>query len=296
MSPPPWDYDRFEMDLEAWANDRSDIRAVIIFGSRARSDRPADVWSDIDVVLVTSEADRYQAETAWLEQLGDVWLTFRTETPVGNFVERIVLFDEGLEVDFVPVSPARFDNLETLSADVLSIFPAGYRFLVDKDGLEAVLASFLDEQGRTDLVGTGPTETEFVETIHQGLYRIFWTTKKLRRGELWTARRGIERHLLDDCVLALLRWHASAVHGRQPWHEGRFLEEWADERALDALAGAVADYDEQDCRRALFETVELVHWLGRETAAALGYPYPEEAQDRVTILVEELAVDIPEDS
>ena len=37
-----------------FATVRQDIRFVMVIGSRAREDHPADEWSDLDLVFVTS--------------------------------------------------------------------------------------------------------------------------------------------------------------------------------------------------------------------------------------------------
>ena len=48
-----------------WAQQRDDLRAALLVGSRARTDRPADAWSDFDIVLVTTDPERYVADGAW---------------------------------------------------------------------------------------------------------------------------------------------------------------------------------------------------------------------------------------
>ncbi|MGL5860416.1 MAG: aminoglycoside 6-adenylyltransferase [Phycicoccus sp.] len=58
--------DRFIRFAEA----RDDLRAAVIVGSRARTDRPADSLSDLDVVVVTTEPNRYVEDAEWLKQLG----------------------------------------------------------------------------------------------------------------------------------------------------------------------------------------------------------------------------------
>lgn len=35
----------------SWAKDREDIKAIVIIGSRARDNVPADKWSDLDLVI-----------------------------------------------------------------------------------------------------------------------------------------------------------------------------------------------------------------------------------------------------
>jgi aminoglycoside 6-adenylyltransferase len=292
MDPGHWDYEAFESRIADWAAERPDIRAAIVYGSRARDDRPADRWSDIDVVLVTTDADPYVEGTDWLADLGDPLLSFHRRTPVGEFRERHVLFEDGLEADLVPISLAELEPLDELSTDVLAVLSRGYRAIVDKDGLADALDALLEDVDETALTQPTPTEGEFVETVHQGWYWAFWSAKKLRREELWTAKWGIDVNLKQECLLPLLRWHAQSVHDREVWHLGRFLEEWADSQALTDLPATFATYDGTDCWRALCATMELFRWVGQEAASDLDYPYPEEVDERVSALVTELA---PED-
>ena len=39
----------------AWAESRADILALVLVGSSARDELPADEWSDIDLVIVAAE-------------------------------------------------------------------------------------------------------------------------------------------------------------------------------------------------------------------------------------------------
>ena len=66
---------------------------------------------------------------------------------------------------------------------------------------------------------------------------------------------------------------------------GRFLEEWADERAVEQLRYAFAHYDEADVWRALVVTMDLFRWVALETAGRLGCPYPALGDERATELV-----------
>jgi aminoglycoside 6-adenylyltransferase len=87
-----------------------------------------------------------------------------------------------------------------------------------------------------------------------------------------------------------IEWHAQArtTQSSGIWHNGRFLEQWADPRILEDLAGAFAHYDEADVRRALFATMDLFRWVARETAERLNTPYPALAENKATQLVSSL--------
>ena len=43
---------QLENRVIAWAESQPDIRAIIVVGSRARRDSPADEWSDLDLVII----------------------------------------------------------------------------------------------------------------------------------------------------------------------------------------------------------------------------------------------------
>ena len=88
-------------------------------------------------------------------------------------------------------------------------------------------------------------------------------------------------------LIQVLGWHARAGDPSvDTWHDGRFVEQWADPRALEQLRGTFAYYDAGDVARALTATMELFRWVARETAERLGLSYPVRADEYAKSLVE----------
>lgn len=52
--------------VTAWGRERSDVRAVLLVGSQARANTPADDWSDTDLVLVIGDPAPYLASAEWV--------------------------------------------------------------------------------------------------------------------------------------------------------------------------------------------------------------------------------------
>jgi aminoglycoside 6-adenylyltransferase len=104
------DAEALQATVMAWGRERSDVRAVLVVGSRARADTPADQWSDTDLVLMVDDPAPYLASFEWLGAFGRPLLSFVEPTAIGPFAERRVLFETGLEVDLVllPVDGARW--------------------------------------------------------------------------------------------------------------------------------------------------------------------------------------------
>jgi aminoglycoside 6-adenylyltransferase len=204
------------------------------------------------------------ADGAWVAEFGRPVLTFVEPTAVGRKRERRVLYESGEDVDLPLVPLAALDLLE--SPEVAPVIARGYRALVDKIGLEQRLRA---ASGHAP-IAAAPTQAELTELASDVWYHALWSAKKLRRGEVFTAKQCIDGYLKARLV-TLLQWHARAVDpATETWHAGRFLERWADPGALAALEDAYARYDVREVARALWATIDLWEVLEAETASRLG--------------------------
>jgi aminoglycoside 6-adenylyltransferase len=255
------------MDLLAaavadWARSREDVRAVLVVGSQARTDSPADCWSDLDAVLFVDDPAALAADESWIEELGTPVLSFVEPTAIGERVERRVLFEGGEDVDFPLVDAARWRDL---LPQALIVLGRGYRVLYDELGLEEALRTLASPAPPDP-----PDAAAFRQLASDFWYHALWTARKLRRGEVYTALDCLDGYLKARLV-TLLEWHARALDPAvDTWHTGRYLERWADPGALAALERAYAHYDLRDVARALWETIDLFQGLEEETARRVG--------------------------
>lgn len=281
-------YEEIVARFTAWAQAEDNVRAAFVIGSRARTDHPADDWSDLDVIILARDPQRYLTDIDWIRTIGDPWITFLEMTPDGQGFEHRVLFAGGLDVDFIPESNERFraylrDGFSDLDAGLLL---RGIRLLVDKDNLAPALHAARPSPTATP--HPHPDAFAFRNAVNDFWYHTVWTAKKLRRGELWVAKSCCDGYL-KNLLLRILEWHAQAtLPATETWMRGRFLEEWADPRALAEMKEIFAHYDKDDVWRALEATMHLFRWLAQETAAHLGYPYPATADRRAADIVHAL--------
>jgi aminoglycoside 6-adenylyltransferase len=257
------------MDLLAaavtdWARTRDDVLGLLLVGSQARAEIPADRWSDLDLVLLLEDPQPYSSDDAsWVEEFGAPVVTFLEATLDGHW-ERRVLYESGEDVDFVLFATSVLERLEesTGAAELLS---RGYRLLLDQIGIEERLARIAATPPPS-----APTQHDFTELASDFWYHALWTAKKLRRGEVFMAKECLDAYMKSR-LATLLGWHARAVDPSvDTWHGGRFLERWADSGALAALETAYARYDLRDVARALWATIDLWQGLEEETAKRLG--------------------------
>ena len=262
-----------------WAASQPDIRAAALVGSAARVDHPADEWSDYDLVVVAADPRVYFSSRDWLSAIGCVWASFIERTPAGEPNEVRVLFEGGIDVDFILVSLSGalqgFQNMPM----VLEIMQRGTRALLDKEGLWATLPAL---PAPVEAMPP-PTSQAFLEVVNDFWFHAAWTAKKLKRGEIWVARSCCDNYL-KGLLLRMVEWEARAARGwvYNTWFNGRYLEEWALPNTVEELRQAFAHYDAQDIWRALQATMSIFRRISRGLAGQLAYPYPDGCDEGVS--------------
>ena len=246
-----------------WARERPDVRGALVVGSQARTDPPADRWSDLDVVLFVDDPAVLLEDDEWVSVFGKPVLAFDEAGGFGQRVERRVLYETGEDVDFPLLEVSSWKELAS-TPEARLLLARGYRVLHDELGL-AEWAAGVEPPPPPGL----PDSQALRELSSDFWYHALWAAKKLRRGEVFTALGCLDGYM-KWLLPTLLAWHARALDpSLDTWHNGRFLERWADPGALAALEQAYAHYDLRDVARALWATIDLWQGLEEEVARRL---------------------------
>ena len=263
----------------AWATTRDDIVAAFIVGSRSRTDHPADESSDLDLVMFANEPSVLLDDPGWLENMGDVSITFREPTAVGIWEERRALFADGCDVDF-SILPA--EVLEPLRAmrpgdpiyeEAGSVIARGYRVVLDKEG---GLAEALERAASAGMPAPpSPTQETFDQHFADFWYHCPWAARKLARGELIVAHQTLDGHL-RGLLIQFIHWAVDRIG--KTWHGSRFFNEWAPSQAREMLPQTWARHEAGDIRRALEVAMDLASALQKEIARDYGFTLDGEAE------------------
>lgn len=244
----------FLASLTAWARTQPTLRALFVIGSQARAGA-ADAESDVDLVLVTDDPEHY-LRGEWLSELGRPVLSF--VQPL-NVVERRVLFDSGLAVDFGVVPT---DALPMIAED------PGMRGSPPRARAVRMLH---------DTIGLGPLAERFAsqpippyprdrakQVSHEFWFFALLAAKKLRRGEIYIAKNHLEIDMKPMLVEVLTECVRLRAPEREIWGGGRYLERWLDADELAALGRTYARYDRSDIARAVKESADMFTRLESE--------------------------------
>jgi aminoglycoside 6-adenylyltransferase len=259
-----------------WARLEENVRALIIVGSQARTAKPADIWSDLDAVIVVKNPLALIDNVTWLNQFGKVVCSFTEGTAVGHWLERRVLYSDNRDIDFALLPPDAFVDLSA-DSDLASVLSRGYRVFLDKDGLTA---SFI---GTAPIpADTPPTSTEYNNAVNDFNYHLIWVSKKIMRGELWTATACINMYLAN-LLLGMMAWYSRYCQDERvdTWHGGRFLELWAPQAVLDRLKDCITHYSRVDAVKKLDSLRKTYRDLAESVGKSLHYRFPDEVFDGI---------------
>lgn len=281
-------YQDLEAKIAAWAAGQPGLHLAVVVGSRARTDPPADEWSDLDLVFFTSRAEDYAGSPEWLRQFGPVWFAYLDRGEQNS--EWLVVYAGGLKVDYfiypVPPPASPVDPLALLAAFP---YPDVIRRGVRRLGEPQPLVEPYSAAGFSP-----PGAQAYDEVVRTALLASVRCARLAARGELWQAQRELHCNLHPK-LLILIEWHANRRPDRpaDTWYHGRRIASWADPEVLPTLPGLFAGYDAGDLQQALLAALALIDRLGREIALAFGYTYPDQEAAALSVWIRSLAGDHP---
>lgn len=247
-------------------------------GSQARQVKPADEYSDLDVVLYTVEGFEQKCEIylQWLRDFAPVWMIVEDH---GEATKGwLILYQGGVKVDFSVKSIGRLQRV-IHEKRLRSEQERGYTILLDKDGIAAQLPAptLFDPPPYTP-----PTQAQFITCVEGFYYGTVYLAKQLVRGNLWKVKWADQ--IQQRMLLEMLEWHAHATHNKpvDTYSRGDFMRDWVSETTWQELHSVFAHFDAEDSWHALLASIHLFRRLMEETSAKLDYDYPRKMVEEVT--------------
>jgi aminoglycoside 6-adenylyltransferase len=270
------DIQRLQTNILTACQELDSIRAVLLIGSRARTEPPPDDLADIDLLLFTTDTADFIPLPSFVAEAGELWLSDFSYTGGGD-PEWMVVYEGGYKVDymFTIIQPDETFQQNLDNSYYRIIFPRGYQVLIDKTASDGQIVLTLEDLKQPML----PTAAEFVALNDTFLLEASRTVKFIERRDMWRAKDGVDS-VLKKRLLTMLEWHARAKYGleRDTWYYGRYLAEWTDPEVVAQLPETFGTYDPVDLGRALQATLSLYNQLAAETAVRLDFDYPTPGQ------------------
>jgi aminoglycoside 6-adenylyltransferase len=277
-----------------WAHGQDTVRAMLLTGSRANPHAAVDQWSDYDLLLVVEDIHPFAVDRGWLEGFGHVLVAYWDpvhpvpECPGFEQVGNVVLFEDGLKIDFVlwPVELLQdISRLPALPADL----DLGHIVLVDKDRLAAGLRA----PTYTAYIPRPPSNEVYQKVVEDFFSDVPYVAKCLRRDELMPLKWCLDLDMKHTFLRQMLEWRVAC---ERDWSApagflGRGLKKalppgiWAQVECTYVGAGIEENWE------ALFRTLAVFRQVALDVAGRLGYEYPYEMDRGVVAYAQQVKAD-----
>jgi aminoglycoside 6-adenylyltransferase len=257
----------------AWAKREEAVRVVAITSTRGRAEGPPDELSDYDVVLALTDFDRFDPAAAY----GAPAARWGDESHVhgARTFFRGVVYEDGTKIDWT-LWPAHAPEL-IAQHGLTDNLDVGYRVLLDRDGSTARWA----QPTQTAHIPQRPSEAEYVAVVEEFWWSATYVAKARARGEHFFARYILDMDMTYGVLRPMLEWLIE-IDRDWAWEPGAYGRGFEHELPPDVAGALEAAHDSFDA------TVVLFRDVAHDVGAALGYAYPQYADDAVTAYVDRL--------
>ncbi len=256
-----------------WGEAEDALRVVVLTSTRARAEGPPDELSDYDVILALEDTDRFDAAAAYGMPAAR-WSDEHDVHGTRTFF-RGVVYDDGVKIDWT-LWPA---NVPELVAEhgLTDDLDFGYRVLLDKDGTTARWA----QPTYRAHIPRRPTEAEYAALVEDFWWSATYVAKARARGEQFFLRFVLDVDMTHGVLRQMLELLIETGRGWEwkPGAYGRGIERELPSGLAAELAAAHGSFE---------QTVALFRRAAREVGEALGYAYPQRADDVVSAYIDKL--------
>lgn len=273
--------DSGEAELIAWGESQPDVRAMVLTSSRAVEDGIVDQFSDYDVIVMTRDIQHQYNERSWLQAFGDVvidwWDPLNVDSGSGLLTTGNIVYYTGTrKIDFTlwPTEMAKH-----VARYLPMELDAGYRVLLDKDGLTADWPHASGIGYRRQL----PDYDRYLEAVNDFFIGVPYVITALLREELLPAKWVLDFDMRYEYLLPMLEWYAVSIHGESAHirAHGKGMEALLPDDIWSRLQCTYAGLDVAQNRAALFAMINLFRDVAERVGKAIGCDYPAELHNRV---------------
>lgn len=274
--------------LIRWAEQQPVVRAMLLTSSRAIPHAPVDIFSDYDVILVLRDVQPFFQDRSWLEAFGRVLALYRDPLIVEDGLVRsayVTQYESGLKIDFSLWPVERLERIA--SQPVLpQEFDAGYRVLLDKDGL----TGGLKPPTYRGYIPSPPSATEYHETVENFFLDATYVAKFLWRDDMLAAKYLLDNAMKQESLRPMLEWLTEIDHqwSVKPGPYGRRLKRWLRADLWDELESTFTGANLDANWDAMFKTIALFRKAALEVGEHLGFTYPADLEARVVSYLEKV--------
>ena len=268
----PGDENKFT-EITEWLKHLDEVQCAILTGSRASKMQKIDFLSDFDIQLFVADLHIFRKNDAWIEEFGKImvrWPLKPGSTFDSNWITRLVLFDDGVRIDFQITHPDYFEPGK---------YDDGFKVLIDKIGLTTRIPSPQYLQFNIKK----PTGEEYETLINEFWWDGTYVAKYLWRNEIPFAKYILDTSMRYRHLHILLKWYIGLQNNWSvnPGIHGKNFERYLDTKTWNKYKETYTGIDVEDNWNALFRLFKFASEIAQYLGSEFGFKYPMETEKAV---------------
>mgnify|MGYP006301961727 CR=1 FL=1 len=261
--------------FKKWARKNDLIRAAVLTSSRANPEAEVDFLSDYDIELYVSNLRGFKKSDEWLDEFGSIMVRWpfkprSTGFKDGNWITRLVLFNDGLRIDFQITEQLKIEK---------DAYKNAYQVLIDKDGI----TKELEKPTYSEFIIKKPEQEEYETLVNEFWWNAYYVPKYLWRDQLPFAKYMLDYTLRYSYLHQIIDWYIGLENdwAVETGALGKNFKDYLSKEKWKKWEETYAGADIEDNWRAFFIMTDYFRELARKVGDKLNYNYPDQVDKEV---------------
>ena len=266
-------------DVKEYTKNNNDIKALLITSSTVNPHAKTDIFSDLDLVIVTDKPKKFSNKKEWRKELGDILVSFNDSFKLEAIktYTRLVLYQDHIRIDF-SIWPVKLIKKLTTYDKLPDYLDIGYEVLYDKDNITDKLKRPTYQAFKTKI----PSEEQYRITVNDFWWDITYIPKYLWRDQFYFMKY-MDYFIKFNLLQPMVEWLIGVENNWavNPGKCGSKFQEYLSEEDWKQLETTFSGYDREENWQALFKMMEFFQKAAKKVGKSLGYEYPQKLDDDV---------------
>ncbi len=273
------DKERVLEDIIKFAKQNPDIEALLITSSMANPRVETDIFSDLDVVLVTEEPKSLLKDKSWINNFGEVMVAFNDNFKLEDITTytSLNIFQDYIRIDF-SIWPVVLVKKVSEYDELPAFLDIGYQVLYDENNITAKLIEPTHNAYQTKK----PTQEEYDRVVNNFWWDITYIAKYLWRDQFYFAKY-MDYFIKYNLLKQMIEWLIGVDNHWQvnPGKQGSNFKKHLDDKLWEELKETFSGGNIEDNWESTFKMMDFFSKISKKVAYRLRFEYPQSLEDDV---------------
>ena len=273
-------------DVIKFAENNKNIEALLITSSMANPKAETDIFSDLDVVIVTDNPKIFVNNKDWCNQFGEIMVSFNDNFKLEGITSytSLVLYKDYIRIDF-SIWPTELLKKIAEYNKLPAFLDIGYEVLYDKNNLTTELNEASNQAYQTNK----PTKSEYERVVNNFWWDITYIAKYLWRDQFYFAKY-MDYFIKYNLLQPMVEWLIGVENNWEvnPGKQGSNFKKHLNDKLWQELMATFSGSDFQENWDSTFKMMDFFSKAAKKVAYRLRFEYPQNLEEDVREYIEKI--------